>query len=141
MKPRHGEVLSYFFKNLARTMFLVGAGTLFALSLSAFMTQEMMEGLKRNISMPLQVAYATMIGFISPEPRYIIYPILAKLREFGVSAGVLIALISGHVLIEPSGFFIEAGFFGWRFPMKRLIVSFILTFAAGVLTNIFFRGL
>jgi uncharacterized membrane protein YraQ (UPF0718 family) len=141
MKPKHGEVLPFFFKNLARTMFLVGAGTLFALSLSAFITQEMMEGLKRNISMPLQVIYATLIGFLSPEPRYIIYPILAKLREFGVSAGVLIALISGQVLIEPSGFFMEAGFFGWRFPVKRLLVSFILTFGAGILTNLLFKGL
>ena len=51
--------------------------------------------------------------------------------------GTLVALFSGgHVLIEPSTSLIEAGFFGWRFPVKRFIVSFIVTFLAGMLTVI-----
>ena len=92
--------------------------------------------LKQKIPLPLQVIYAELIGFISPGPRYILYPILIKLKEFGVNYGVIIALISGHVLIEPSTIFVEAGFFGIRFPIKRFVVSFIVTFLAGIITVI-----
>lgn len=130
------EITSYFFKKLWRTLFLVSAGLVFALTLSAFISPELIDGLKENIHAPLLIVYAELIGFIAPGPRYIIYPILAKLIDFGVGSGVIIALISGHVLIEPSTAFVEAGFFGYRFPLKRFIVSFIVTFLAGMLTII-----
>ena len=133
------EITRYFFRKLWRTLFLVSAGLVFAITLSAFISPELIEGLKKNISPPLLIIYAELIGFIAPGPRYIIYPILTKLAEFGVSIGVIIALIGGHVLIEPSTAFIEAGFFGYRFPVKRFIVSFIVTFLAGMLTVILYN--
>jgi len=92
--------------------------------------------LKQKISIPLQIFYAELIGFISPGPRYILYPILATLQELGVGTGIIIALISGHVLIEPSTFFIEIGFFGYRFPVKRFVVSLVITYFAGLVTTI-----
>ncbi|MEA2096344.1 MAG: hypothetical protein U9P73_06605 [Candidatus Cloacimonadota bacterium] len=95
---------------------------------------EVVNVLKQNIPLPLQLFYAELLGFISPGPRYIIYPILIKLQEFGINVGVIVALISGHVLIEPSTFFVEAGFFGLRFPIKRFAVSLIVTYMAGVIT-------
>lgn len=127
-------IIRRFLITLWKSLFLVTAGILFALSLSAFVTQDWVEVLKRNISPYLQVVYVTLIGFASPGPRYIIYPLLVKLDQFGIHMGVLIALISGQVLIEPSTFFLEAGYFGWRFPVKRLLVSFVLTVAAGIIT-------
>jgi uncharacterized membrane protein YraQ (UPF0718 family) len=133
------DIIKHFLKTLLKTLFLVGAGLVFALTLSAFISPEMIDGLKKNISAPLLIVYAELIGFIAPGPRYIIYPILAKLAEFSVGAGVIIALIGGHVLIEPSTAFIEAGFFGYRFPIKRFIVSFIITFIAGMLTVILYN--
>ena len=129
-------LISLFISTLLRTVFLVGAGVIFALTLSAFITPDLINILKKNISAPVLILYAELIGFISPGPRYIIYPILAKLMELSVGAGVIIALISGHVLIEPSTVFIEAGFFGYRFPIKRFIISFLLTLLAGMLTVI-----
>ena len=83
---------------------------LFAITLSSLINIESIALLNKKISLPLQILYAELIGFISPGPRYILYPILIKLQEFGINIGVIIALISGHVLIEPSTVFVEAGF-------------------------------
>lgn len=128
------EILTYFNQKLWRTLFLVCAGVLFAVTLSDLINIEAIALLNKKISLPLQVFYAELIGFISPGPRYILYPILIKLQEFGINIGVIIALISGHVLIEPSTVFVEAGFFGYRFPIKRFVVSLIVTFLAGMLS-------
>ena len=122
-KPR--GVVGFFLESLCQSLFLVGAGVVFAINLSAFINLDLINGLTGNINDPLLIVYAEMIGFISPGPRYIIYPILLKLKDFGIGAAVIIALISGHVLIEPTTAFIEAGFFGYRFPVKRFIISFI----------------
>lgn len=128
------EIVSYFFEKLWRTLFLIGAGLLFALTLSSFINSSLIEGLKERINIPLQILYAELIGFISPGPRYIIYPLLLKLLDMGVGMGVIIALISGHVLIEPSTFLIETGFFGYKFPLKRFFAALIVTYLAGIIT-------
>ncbi len=128
-------VSNYFFSRLWRTLILVGAGLFFALTLGSFLDVDIVSSLQNSIYLPLQIFYAEVTGFLSPGPRYILYPILAKLQELGVSTGVIIALISGHVLIEPSTFFVESGFFGFRFPLKRFIVAFIITFLAGYVTT------
>ena len=109
---------------------------LFAISLSALVRAESIDWLNKNISAPLLIIIAELVGFISPGPRYIIYPIIVKLVEMGVSTGVIIALIGGHVLIEPSTYLVETGFFGWRFPFKRFLVAFFVTFLAGMFTVI-----
>ncbi|MCA9734065.1 MAG: hypothetical protein H6696_04015 [Deferribacteres bacterium] len=128
-------VLRYFFYQTRKTLFLVGAGLLFALTLSSFIDEHMVDALKQNISVPLQILYAELIGFVSPGPRYILYPLLATLHDYGIGTGVIVALISGHVLIEPSTFFVEIGFFGYRFPLKRFFISLVVTFLAGLLTT------
>jgi len=130
------KILIYFNHKLWRTLFLVGAGVLFAVTLSSLINIESVNLLKQKVALPLQILYAELIGFISPGPRYILYPILIKLQEFGINIGVIIALISGHVLIEPSTVFVEAGFFGYRFPIKRFVVSLIVTFLAGMLSSV-----
>jgi uncharacterized membrane protein YraQ (UPF0718 family) len=132
-------IYSYFMSKLWRTLFLVCAGVLFAVTLSSLINIESVTLLKQKISLPLQIVYASLIGFISPGPRYILYPILIKLQEFDINIGVIIALISGHVLIEPSTVFVEAGFFGYRFPIKRFVVSLIVTFLAGMLSSVLGR--
>lgn len=129
-----GDKVSFFLKSLCKSLFLVGSGIVFAISLSALITPELINGLTGDINDPLLIIYAETIGFISPGPRYIIYPILVELKDLGIGAAIIIALISGHVLIEPSTAFIEAGFFGYRFAIKRFIISFIITFFAGILT-------
>jgi len=134
-KNKSIEVLRYFASRLWKTLFLVSAGLFFALTLGSFLSVDFISNLQNNVAMPLQIFYAEIIGFISPGPRYILYPILATLKELGISTGVIIALISGHVLIEPSTFFVESGFFGFRFPLKRFIIAFIITFLAGYITT------
>ena len=134
-KKQLKNVSNYFFSRLWRTLILVGAGLFFALTLGSFLDVDIVSSLQNSIYLPLQILYAELVGFISPGPRYILYPILATLKDLGVSTGVIIALISGHVLIEPSTFFVESGFFGFRFPLKRFIVAFIITFLAGFVTT------
>jgi len=121
---------------LWRTLFVVGAGALFSVALGAFIRPDAVSALKAKVRYPLQVIYAELIGFISPGPRYVSYPILVKLKELGVDAGIIIALISSHVLIEPSTSLMEAGFFGYRFPVKRFLVSLILVFLAVMFTKL-----
>lgn len=134
-KSKSSEVILYFLNRLWKTLFLVSAGLFFALTLGSFLSVDFVAKLQDNVSMPLQIFYAEIVGFVSPGPRYILYPILATLKELGISTGVIIALISGHVLIEPSTFFVESGFFGFRFPLKRFIIAFIITFLAGFITT------
>lgn len=129
------DILFYFNNKFWRTLFLVSAGVLFAITLSSLINIETVNILKQKIVLPLQIIYASLIGFISPGPRYILYPILIKMRDFGIDLGVIIALISGHVLIEPSTVLVEAGFFGIRFPIKRFIASLFVTFLAGLLSS------
>ncbi|HPR16762.1 MAG TPA: hypothetical protein PLD62_00790 [Candidatus Cloacimonadota bacterium] len=130
------KIILYFHQKLWRTLFLVCAGVLFAVTLSSIINIESVNLLKQKVALPLQVIYAALIGFIAPGPRYILYPILIKLYEFGINLGVIVALISGHVLIEPSTVLVEAGFFGYRFPIKRFVVSFIVTFLAGMVSSV-----
>jgi len=134
-KKKLREVSNYFFSRLWRTLILVSAGLFFALTLGSFLDVDIVSSLQNSIYLPLQILYAELVGFVSPGPRYILYPILATLKDLGVSTGVIIALISGHVLIEPSTFFVESGFFGFRFPLKRFIIAFIITFLAGYFTT------
>ena len=128
------QIVRFFFQRCVRTLILVSAGLLFALTLSSLIDIEIVDHLKRQISKPLLILYAELIGFISPGPRYILYPVLVKLKEFGMDTSILIALISGHVLIEPSTAFMEYGFFGITFPVKRFIVSLVSTYVACLLT-------
>ena len=130
------QATRYFFSRLWKTLFLVVAGIIFALTLGSFIDTSLVQNLQKTISAPLQILYAELIGFISPGPRYILYPVLAALKDYGVSTGIIVALISGHVLIEPSTFFVEAGFFGFRFPVKRFAVSLIVTYFAGIVTTL-----
>lgn len=109
---------------------------MFAVALGAFINPDAVSSLKANVRYPLLVIYAELVGFISPGPRYVSYPILVKLKELGVDAGIIIALISSHVLIEPSTSLMEAGFFGYRFPLKRFLISLILTFFAAMFTKL-----
>lgn len=139
MKPKIEDIGMYFLINLLKSLFLVGAGLFFALVISEFINVDIISKLNAKIHPVTQIIYAELLGFVSPGPRYIIYPIIAKLKEFGVETAVIIALIGGHVLIEPSTTFVEVGFFGWRFPVKRFIASFIVTFLAGFVTIYLWR--
>jgi uncharacterized membrane protein YraQ (UPF0718 family) len=69
----------------------------------------------------------------------VLYPVFVELHQSGIGPAILVAFISGHVLIEPATFFVETGFFGWKFPAKRLVVSFIVTVLAGLLTVLAYR--
>ncbi|MCK5145392.1 hypothetical protein KAR48_01485 [bacterium] len=132
------QISKFFFIRCFRTLVLVFAGLMFALTLSSIINVDVVKNLNNQIKNPILILYAELLGFIAPGPRYILYPILVQLKEYGVGYSIIIALISGHVLIEPSTIFMEYGFMGYRFPLKRFIASFIVTYLAGLLTYFIF---
>jgi uncharacterized membrane protein YraQ (UPF0718 family) len=139
MGEKGKEALSFFFKSLTRTLFLVGAGILFASAISAFITPDIVRVFRDGVSEVLGIMAATLVGFAMPGPRYVLYPVFVELYRAGLGPAILVAFISGHVLVEPATFLIEMGFFGWRFPVKRLVVSFVVTVLAGLLTILVYR--
>jgi uncharacterized membrane protein YraQ (UPF0718 family) len=139
MHQKSRETLSYFLESMVRTLFLVGAGIVFASALSAFVSPDMIRMLRDSVNEVLGIIAATLVGFALPGPRYVLYPVFVELYQSGVGPAILVAFISGHVLIEPATFFVETGFFGWKFPVKRVVVSFIVTVLAGLLTVFMYR--
>jgi uncharacterized membrane protein YraQ (UPF0718 family) len=130
-----GESVNYrMLAGIARTLFLLTAGVVFAIVFSSYLSPGWIRNLQEGTNSFLLLVYAALVGFVLPGPRYILYPILARLAVLGLSPAIIITLICGHVLIEPSTFFIEAGFFGFRFPLKRFLASLVIALAAGVIT-------
>ena len=127
------EVYQYTLQKLLKTMFLITMGIIFATSISAFISKDMIVSLQNEMPVVFRIMLAEIIGFIAPGPRFIIYPVIAELISYGVKSYVLVALISGHVIIEPLTMFLEAGFFGILFPIKRIIVAFITIFMVAIL--------
>jgi uncharacterized membrane protein YraQ (UPF0718 family) len=134
MTKTRREIAANARESVPKTLFLVCAGLIFAITLGAFVRDDLGTWLEARVGTLGLIVGAELVGFVSPGPRYILYPVLVKLVEAGVTAGAIIALIGGHVLIEPSTTLIEGGLFGWRFPVKRFLVSFFITFLAGMLT-------
>ncbi|MFQ5987735.1 MAG: permease [Dehalococcoidia bacterium] len=80
---------------------------------------------------------ATMLGFIIPGPRYIIYPIAAFLLSSGASIGAVTAIICGQQMLDmPEAGFIEIKLFGFRFSMIRTAISVVAIFLAGLLAEL-----
>ncbi|MFP4459096.1 MAG: hypothetical protein ACLFSQ_05875 [Candidatus Zixiibacteriota bacterium] len=122
------EISDYTLQKLWKTMFLITMGILFATSISAFLNHDMISSIQNDLPFVFRIILAEIIGFIAPGPRFIIYPIMDELISFGVRGYILVALISGHVIIEPVTMFMEFGFFGISFPMKRIAVALVTIF-------------
>jgi len=83
---------------------------------------------------------ATMLGFVLPGPRYIIYPIAAFLLSSGAGIGAVTAVICGQQMLDmPEAGFIEIKLFGLRFTMLRTVVSVVAVFLAGLLAELVFK--
>ncbi len=134
MEEKEKKFSKVFWPEFFRAFVLVAGFSLFAFSFSAFADEGLFKLINTKIAPFFQIIIAEIVGFLAPGPRYWIYPVLRVLAKSGVEAAVIIALIGGHVLIEPATSILEAGYFGWRFPLKRFIASFIVIYILGVLT-------
>lgn len=93
-------------------------------------------------SLMFGIILATILGYLFPGPRYIIYPIAQFLLEKGAAVSVVLVLIFSQQLIDvPDGMFIEIKMFGWRFFIIRLIVSTVLCIIAGLLGQVIITSL
>lgn len=129
------------FASIARTLFLITGGVLFAAALGSYLSPDWIHSVQQETNSFLLLVYATLGGFAAPGPRYALYPVLARLAKLGLNPALIVALISGHVLIEPSTFLIEIGLFGLRFPLKRFAVSLVVAIAMGLLTMLISQAL
>ncbi|MCD6490843.1 MAG: permease [Candidatus Njordarchaeia archaeon] len=102
--------------------------------LYVMLSPEIIEIYLSSASFPIGILIATILGFLFPGPRYIIYPIAKFLLDNGASISVALVLIFSQQLIDvPEGMFVEINILGWRFFISRLIISILLCIIAGVL--------
>lgn len=130
--------IQYFAKRCIRIIFLVSAGVFFSLTLSSIISINIANQISTHLHFTIQILYAALLGFLLPGPRYALYPLLTNMVNLGFNYSVIFALICGHVLIEPSTAIIETGMFSYKFPIKRFIISLLLTFLFSVLTYYIF---
>ena len=88
------------------------------------------------------ILIATLLGYLFPGPRYIIYPVAKFLLLKGAAISVVLVLIFSQQLIDvPDGMFIEIKMLGWRFFIIRLIVATAVCIIAGLLGELILRAI
>ncbi|HHY76987.1 MAG TPA: hypothetical protein GX498_00575 [Clostridiales bacterium] len=82
------------------------------------------------------IVLGTFGGMLLAMGPYAFYPIVASILASGAGLGTIISIITGWALLSLSKFPYEAGFFGIRFTVKKLIYSIPFCFIAGLITYI-----
>ena len=89
----------------------------------------------------LGVLYGTLLGFPLPGPRYAIYPLARFFLQNDASIGSVGSMIASQQLIDvPDGMFMEIKFMKYRYFISTLTNAFIISFLAGLITNLFVYG-
>jgi len=82
------------------------------------------------------ILLGTFGGMLLAMGPYAFYPIAASIMASGAGLGTTVSIITGWVLLSLSKFPYEAGFFGIRFTVKKLIYSIPFCFIAGLIAYI-----
>ncbi|MBN1466729.1 permease [candidate division KSB1 bacterium] len=83
------------------------------------------------------IVVAALLGLLSPLPTYAAVPIALSFVRAGVSLSVAMAFAVASPLINPSIFLLTASFLGLRMALLRLLFSFIIAIAGGLLIKPF----
>jgi len=106
------------------------------------MDPEMVKTYLSSAAFPVGILIATLLGYLLPGPRYVIYPVARFLLDQGAAVSVILVLIFSQQLIDvPDGMFIEIKMLGWRFFVARLLISTALCIIAGLIGEIIFTAL
>ncbi len=141
MSSYRKEIACYLFDSMWQTMALLVCGALASICLSAYLSPDLVRDvLSREMNVGL-IVLAVIIGFLTPGPRYIVYPLLALLVSQGMDVGLVVAYLSGDVLIEPSVVFLEIDRLGIGFFFRRLFISVAVATLAGLMASFVFSYL
>lgn len=82
------------------------------------------------------IGLAWLGGILTPGGSIIGLPMVAVLYEVGVGISVLISYATSFATLSILRVPLEIGFYGWKLPLTRIVVSLVLPFIAGGLTQL-----
>ncbi len=89
--------------------------------------------LKASGSSLLDILWGTLLGFIFPGPRYIIYAFIPEFVSAGFGTGFVVALLfSQQLLVQPEGTAFQVRYFGTKYSVyfSLLVIGAIFLFVA-----------
>jgi len=75
----------------------------------------------------------SLTGLLTPGPLAAYLPVLKALRKLGFRLSLIAAFITSQTLVGPGRLFMEVGYFGAGFFIYRVIASFAIAIAVGVI--------
>ncbi|MFH1055371.1 MAG: permease [Candidatus Altiarchaeota archaeon] len=85
------------------------------------------------------IPFAAAVGILTPGPIQSMYPLVCTLKKKGASSDSITAFLFGQTMIGPLRASLEFSFFSPAFLAFRLVLSFILSTAAGLTSSVFFK--
>ena len=82
------------------------------------------------------IIVAWLAGILTPGGSIMGMPLIAALFNAGVGVGVLVTYMTSLALMSVLRLPLEAGFYGWRLALLRVVVSVLLPPLAGVLAQV-----
>ncbi len=84
----------------------------------------------------LSVLLATVIGAISPFCSCGVIPVITSLLIGGVPLGPVMSFWIASPSMDPEIFMLSVASIGWKLSLWRLVATFVISLAAGVLTQL-----
>ena len=85
------------------------------------------------------ILIGTFLGLIKPGPLYVTLPILNGFMKKGMSFAALAAYLTSELVGGLFRFFLEVGYFGWKYSVLRVIITLIMSILTGYVFLIFER--
>ena len=82
------------------------------------------------------IALATVVGAFSPFCSCGVIPVIASLLISGVPLAPVMSFWIASPSMDPEIFFLSVGMIGWELAVWRLAATLVLSFAAGLITQI-----
>ncbi len=73
----------------------------------------------------------TIMGLFKPGPLYITLPILNGFMKKGMSFAALSAYLTSELVGGFFRFFLEVGYFGWKYSVIRVILTLLMSIGTG----------
>lgn len=73
----------------------------------------------------------TILGLFKPGPLYVALPVLNGFMKKGMSFAALSAYLTSSLIGGLFRFFIEVGYFGWKYAILRVIITILISIGTG----------
>ena len=82
------------------------------------------------------IVLATVVGAFSPFCSCGVIPVIASLLISGVPLAPVMSFWIASPSMDPEIFFLSVGLIGWELAVWRLVATLVLSFAAGLITQV-----